>query len=206
MRKLIGLLTLAAFTITSAQGSYNYEYCDLGLNFQFRGAAFIPLKCEQRQIFGRALPAVQFEISGRLCQDLFMCSDQLLLWGNIAWAGKKGKSLCFRYPCKLNLIPLSVGLEYQMSIWNCFDFYFGAGPAVSFIRIKNSDGFCVARNHRTGGGVMTKLGLRYDICHFLIDIFADYYFSSFKHLRNSIQNIDHKFSSFFVGVGLGAHF
>lgn len=209
MRKFIQLLILMAFTTAFAKATCLYKnyYCDYGINIEVRGAAFLPLKCDQRQIFGRALPAFQFEISGAVCSDILTCCDQLLVWGNVAWTGKKGRSLGFGYPSRLNLIPLSAGLEYQINWWECFGFYLGLGPAVSFLRIKNSDGFCIARNCRTGGGVMTKTGFRWTVCnHFLIDVFADYYFSSFKNLSNPIQSINHNFSSFFVGGGIGAHF
>jgi hypothetical protein len=207
MGKIIKTLMLAALATATMNGYINNNRCcDYGLNFEWRGAAFIPLKCEQREIFGRALPAVQFEISGRLCGDVLMCNDEILLFGNVAWTGKKGCSPGFGYPIRLNLIPLTIGLEYQMNVCNWFDFYFGVGGVVSFLRNKTSDGFCCIRNHRTGGGVMTKLGFRYEICHFLIDIFADYYFTNFKHLQNSIVNVNHKFSAFFVGLGLGRHF
>lgn len=207
MGKIIKILMLAALATTALNGRYvDNSCCDYGLYFQWRGAAFIPLNCEQRQIFGRGLGAVQFEIAGRICGDMALCNDALLLFGNVAWTGKKGRSCGFGYPIRLSLVPFTIGLEYQIDICNCFDFYFGVGGVVSWLRAKSSDGFCCVKNRSTGGGVMTKTGFRYEICHFFIDIFADYYFTKFKRLQNSIQNIDRKFSAFFTGVGFGGHF
>ena len=65
------------------------------LGDQARGAAFIPLKHQLREIYGAGWPTVELESSWRLLGNLAKKCDQLLLWENIGWTWKTGESIGF---------------------------------------------------------------------------------------------------------------
>src|SRR5690349_653470 len=54
-------------------------------SFQVRGAAFIPLKKNLRNIYGTGIPTLEVEGSYSLLQDKWTHCDHLLLWGNVGW-------------------------------------------------------------------------------------------------------------------------
>lgn len=171
-------------------------------SLQVRGAAFIPLQEQLRKIYGSALPTVELEGSYSLIK--WSDCNQLLLWGNVGWTFKTGESIGFGYYSRLNLIPISVGVEYQINFWRNFDFYVGLGPTYSFLRIENKDGFDTTHLRRSQFGFTTKTGFRYTFCtNFFFDIFGDYFYTPFREMHDSIQNIDNHFSGFFVGGGFG---
>lgn len=172
---------------------------------QLRGAAFIPITSQLRKIYGTALPTMEVEGSYSLMKDKWTTCDQLLLWGNAGWTSKTGKSIGFGYYSKLNLVPLTLGLEYQINFARAFDFYFGIGPSFSMLRIKNNDGFQTSHFSRNEFGFTTKTGFRYTFCrHFFFDAFADYYYTRFRKMNHDpTQNISGHFSGFFIGGGFG---
>jgi hypothetical protein len=171
--------------------------------FEFRSAAYLPLKSQHRDIYGSALPSIQFQWNYTLCRD-WCCCDELSLYFNVAWVFKSGETKGFGYCSKLDLVPLAFGLEYAITFCCDWDFYIGLAPTYSFLRIRNNDGFDRACHDHGAFGVMTKTGFRYTFssCVFL-DIFADYYYTRFDKMHDSIQNIHRDFSAFFVGAGIG---
>lgn len=164
--------------------------------FQVRGAAFIPLKEDLRDIYGSGIPTLEFEGSYSLLKDKWMQCDQLLLWGNVGWTSGSG------HHTKMNLVPISIGLEYQLHFARYFDFYLGVGPTFSFLRIDNHRG-----SHdfnRNQFGLTTKTGFRATFpTNFFIDVFADYYYTQFKEMHHGSLHIDNHFSAFIVGAGFG---
>jgi hypothetical protein len=173
-------------------------------SLQLRGAAFIPLKQQLRDIYGSGLPTIELEGSWSFLKDAWLSCDQLTLWGNVGWTFKTGETIGSEYYTRLNLIPISIGLEYQINLGKGFDFYFGAGPTYSFLRIENYD--FVDRHHikKNQFGFTTKTGLRYTFfTNYFIDIFADYYYTEFGKMHDSIQSIDNHFSGFIIGGGFG---
>lgn len=173
-----------------------------------RGAAFLPLKHQLREIYGTASPTLELESSYRLTGNLAQKGDQLLLWENIGWTTKTGQSIGFGYYTRMNLIPFSAGLEYEVHCCAGLDFYFGLGATYSLLRIKNYDGFETTHLNREAWGFTTKTGFRYTFCkHFVIDAFGDYYFTRFGEMNHDpIQPINNDFSAFFVGGGIGVKF
>lgn len=171
---------------------------------QARAAAFMPLKHQLRRIYCDGLPTMELQSSYSLMRNLCGRCDQLLLWGNVGWTTKRGHSIGFGYESQLNLIPFSIGLDYQVSCASWCDFYVGAGPTFSLLRIKNFDGFYHKFYNRNAFGVTTKTGFRFTFCtNYFFDIFADYYYTKFRKMHDSIQNVDNNFSGFFVGAGFG---
>jgi len=171
---------------------------------QLRGAAFLPLNDQLHDIYGHALPTIELEGSWSFLKDFWLSCDQLTLWANVGWTFKTGSTEGFGYYTRLNLIPISAGLEYQINLGKGFDFYFGAGPAYSFLRVENYDGFNRFHHKKGQFGFTTKTGFRYTFCtNFFFDVFGDYYFTHFGKMHDSIQTLDNQFSGFFVGGGFG---
>jgi hypothetical protein len=172
---------------------------------QLRGAAFIPFKHQLREIYGDGLPTMEVEGSYCLMKNKWAHCDQLLLWDNVGWTSKAGKSIGFNYYTKLNLIPFSIGLSYQVNFLRYCDFYVGIGPSLSLLRIKNYDGFRTTHFNRNEFGFTTKTGFRFTFCtNFFFDIFGDYFYTKFRKMNHDpIQNIDNHFSGFFIGGGFG---
>lgn len=173
-------------------------------SLQLRGAAFIPLKQQLRDIYGSGLPTIELEGSYSVLKNNSSSCDQLLLWANVGWTFKTGSTIGHGYYTRLNLIPISLGVEYQFYLGKGFDFYLGLGPAYSFLRIKNDDFVDKHYFKKNQFGFKTKTGLRYTFfTNFFMDIFADYYYTQFGKMRDSIQSIDNHFSGFIVGGGFG---
>jgi hypothetical protein len=171
-------------------------------SFQARGAAFLPLTSQIRKIYGSALPTVELETSYQLIQ--WSDCNQLLLWWNVGWTFQTGKSIGFGYPCELDLVPFSLGVTYQYNIVRNIDFYVGIGPTYSLLWIENKTPFQTVHQRRGQFGFTTKTGFRFTFAtNFFFDIFGDYYYTQFKKMNNSIQNINGHFSGFFVGAGFG---
>jgi opacity protein-like surface antigen len=164
--------------------------------FQVRGAAFISLKKGLRQVYGSGIPTLEFEGSYNLLQDKWTKCDQLLLWGNIGWTAGSGRHT------RMDLVPLSLGLEYQIHFAKYFDFYVGIGPTYSFLRINDHHNFHHFNSNRFG--FTSKTGFRATFpTNFFIDVFADYYYTQFRKMHMHSIHIDSKFSAFMVGAGFG---
>ena len=98
---------------------------------QIRGAAFLPLNKKLRDVYGTALPTLEVEGSYSVLKNMW-ATDQLLVWGNVGWTTKTGKTIGFGYYTKLNLIPFTAGLEYQVHIVSGLDFYLGTRRCLQF--------------------------------------------------------------------------
>ncbi len=171
---------------------------------QARGAAFIPLKQQLRSIFGSGEPTMQLESSYAIFKDKWTKCDQLLLWENVSWTSKSGELPAWGYHTKLNLIPISVGLSYQVNIVRNVDFYFGLGPTYSFLRMKIKYPFDNVHIKRSQFGFMTKTGFRFTFAtNYFFDIFGDYYFTEFSKINHYVPRINKVFNGFFVGGGFG---
>ncbi|HEY5235727.1 MAG TPA: hypothetical protein VIJ14_06080, partial [Rhabdochlamydiaceae bacterium] len=169
---------------------------------QARGAAFIPLKHQLREIYGSAIPTVELESSYTMVK--WSDCSQLLLWENVGWSFTTGKSIGFGFPCKMNLVPFSVGVTYQYNILRNIDFYVGIGPSYSLLWIENKTPFETVHMRKGQFGFTTKTGFRFTFAtNFFFDIFGDYYYTPFGKMTNSIQTIDNNWSGFFVGGGFG---
>jgi outer membrane protein len=173
-------------------------------SLQARGAGFMPLEHHFREVYGSGLGTVELEGSYSFLKDAWLSCDQLTVWANVGWTFRTGETEGFEYYTRLNLVPISMGLTYQIYLGAGFDFYFGAGPTYSFLRLQDYDGFNRFHHKRGQFGVTTKTGFRYTFCtNFFIDVFGDYYFTKFRSIHDSVQSFNGRFSGFFVGGGFG---
>ena len=175
--------------------------------FQIRGAAYLSLRKQFRDVYGTASPTLEVEGSYSVWKSATCPQDRLLVWANAGWTPKTGRTQGFGYRTKLDLIPFSIGVEYHVNIMDHFGFYVGIGPSYSLLRVKNSDGFTTTHHNREQFGFTTKTGLRWIFTrHFFLDVFGDYSYTPFRNIHDSIQNLNGNFSAFNVGAGLGVNF
>lgn len=173
---------------------------------QARGGAFFPLTKELSETYGIAWPAAELEISCCL-SNIRHRRNRWLLWGNAGWITKLGTEHHKSRISHLNLYPFSLGLEYQTRFFGCVDFYLGAAPAYSLLRVKNYDCSTMSHLDHNAWGFMTKTGFRINFSrHFFFDLYGDYYYTRFSKLHNSIQSIDSHFKGFIAGGGIGGKF
>ncbi len=181
--------------------------CERDWSFEIRGAAFLPLNSDLSDIYDSGWPTLEFEGTYDITKNVLLCGDDLLAWVNVGWTPECGNTKEWGYQTKLNLVPLSAGLEYAYNIYPCLDVYVGAGVAYSWLMLKNFDGFDTHHRQRSNVGGVAKSGFRYQIWNnFFIDVFADYYYTKFNDLSTDWQSIEGNFSGFFVGGGLGYKF
>ncbi len=185
----------------TAQGRHNTRW-----TLEFRGAAFLPLKDGLTKIYGTALPTLELE--GSCClTNIRKEKNRLVLWGNASWTNKVGDSHHSKDFSRLNLVPFSLGLNYEARISSVFDFYLGAGPAFSLLWLKNYNGLKTTHISREAFGVRSKTGfhITFHRC-FFIDLFADYYYTPFGKMKAAFRTLDGNFSAFIVGGGVGGKF
>jgi hypothetical protein len=171
-------------------------------SLQARGAAYFPLQSQIRDIYGSALPTVELETTYQL-SERSDCNQLLLFW-NVGWTFQTGKTIGFGFHTRLNMIPLSLGVEYQFNICRNFDFYIGAAPTYSFLLVEDKDGFTTNNMYSSQFGATTKTGFRFTLwTNFFFDVFGDFYYTPFGRMRDTMQSFNGNFTGFFVGGGLG---
>ena len=207
MKKFIFLSVLTVLTCPIVLSAKQDGCCicpedELSWSFQARGAAYLPLQSQIRKIYGSALPTVEFETSYLLPE--WWDSNKLLLFWNVGWTFQTGKTIGFGFHSRLNMIPLSLGIEYLANLWRNVDFYLGAAPTYSFLLVEDKDGFTTDNMYSSQFGLMTKTGLRYTFfTNFFFDVFGDFYYTPFGKMRDSMQSFNGNFTGFFVGGGFG---
>jgi hypothetical protein len=79
-----------------------------------------------------------------------------------------------------NWIPISLGLKYSWGMCGLGDIYLGIGGSFSYIRARVRNDFFERKFIKKEFGVVFKSGWRYALFDYLlIDLFADYYITSF---------------------------
>lgn len=157
------------------------------------------------------------------------------LWTNVSWFTKKrpikrdafygpaghyhDSSYC-RYSTnhnkkhrRLYILPLSLGLKYNLCITPCARFYLGAGPSYTFLKIKHPISIFNKYITRQGIGALFKSGFQYDIGEYtFLDLFVDYlyqrfHFSQFdSYIDGYTKRKQMNIGGFKIGIGLGVYF
>ena len=171
-----------------------------------RGGAFFPLTKRLTHVYDVAWPGVELEISCCL-SNIRNRRTRWLLFGNGGWITKVGTAHHSTIVSDLNLAPFTLGLEFQTRLFGCLDFYLGAAPAYSLLRITNYNGITKSHLNHNAFGFMTKTGFRINLSrHFFLDLYGDYYYTRFEKLNNSILSLDNNFQGFIAGGGIGGKF
>lgn len=209
-------ICLALFLFACSLNAYYYD-------FQFRLGAYYPTSHQATKAFKRGVPVYQLEGS-----VMFMNA-----WEWIPWKAWANASLMLGHGfadnlgrTSSNINTISIGLKHSWII-DCFQgaccygngcysggtFYLGAGPSLSWLRIKSHkvipEGFWDGHWHghrkiaKKNFGAVIKSGFQFRLWEcVLVDVFADYSIIAFhyknlskKHLFPRVDAVNkiHKF-------------
>ncbi|MBA3721427.1 MAG: hypothetical protein H0W88_03400 [Parachlamydiaceae bacterium] len=146
--------------------------------FEIRSAAFFHASNRFRDIYENVGVSYQLETSAKFY-------DNIEGWGNLDWYSKKGKSIGFSDPTRVNILNVSFGIKFPYQLTDQFIIYGGFGPSLSRIWLKNKSE-CTHDDSLSKlcvGGVL-KTGIIYSINRYVfIDFFADYLYQPVKFER-----------------------
>lgn len=169
-------------------------FADYQSSVEIRGAAFIPASQRFRNIYGDVGPSYQIEASTKLCN----CLDG---WANIDWFTKNGKSIGCKQSTRINIANLSFGIKYPFCICEKYTAYFGAGPSLGGVWLKN-DSLCTSKHpSKWAFGVVLKSGINYSITQCIyLNVFVDYLFQP-VHFDSNVD-----IGGLKTGLGIGMRF
>lgn len=177
-------LCLTFFLTLTSLNAYYYD-------FQARVGAYYPTSSQSKAAFKRGIPVYEIESSIH-----FMNAWDWIpwkAWANASymtgtgWADNLGRTAS-------NMTTISLGLKHSWML-DCYGgtFYLGAGPSLSWLRIKTHsvlpEGFWNGHWHghrkiaKKNFGAVIKSGFQITYCNVLIDVFADYMILAF-HYKN----------------------
>lgn len=174
------------------------------ITLEAKFAAYFPLEKRTRKVFHRALPNFELEVATTWCD--------WQPWFNVGYIWDNGRSNgCFE-KTRLNVIPLSLGVNYLIPMCNCIDAYIGAGAVYSFLRTRDHSEF-VRRHvtdHAWGGVVKAGFYYNYSECVFF-DGFINYVYTRFNRNHHRDEDLfvvrrEVNFSGLKIGVGVGFKF
>lgn len=163
-------------------------------SLEIRSAVFFHSSHRFREIYGNVGGSYQLEASTKF-------NDCFETWVNFDWFSKHGKSEGFEDSTRVRIANISLGIKFPYQICEQFTAYFGIGPSLSRIWLKN-DGQCShERVSKLAIGGVLKTGVYYFInkCIF-IDVFVDYLYQP-VHFETHID-----IGGFKTGVGVGVKF
>ena len=169
------------------QISLNAYYYD----FQGRVGAYYPTSSQSKAAFKKGIPVYEIETSIHFMQPWEWMPWKA--WANASymtgtgWADHLGRT-------GSNMTTISLGLKHSWML-DCYwgTFYLGAGPSLSWLRIKTHsivpEGFWDGRWHghrkisKKNFGAVIKSGFQMIVYGWLVDVFADYHILAF-HYKN----------------------
>lgn len=181
------------------------EACDNSFSIDANYAAFFPLNSTVKRIYGSALP--QFTVGGNWqwneCWGLWL--DGSYIFGN-------GHSMgCGRSSTHLNLVPLSIGINYFCPVCDSIRLYLGLGGCYSFLRTTDHSPYVHKKTSANNGGAMIKTGVVYDYCKgFLLHGFFNYMYQKMNFPKTKsdpfVYRNDVDLSALQLGIGIGIDF
>lgn len=176
-----------------------------GLSLELGGSAFFPLESIVRDVYGTALPSVDFEAT-------FNVFERTQAWLDISYVSGSGHSLELRNKTNLHMVPISLGARYFFPILCCLDAYVGLGVSYSWLKIHIDSPHFFRNTYKNSVGALVKTGLNYYYGeNVFFDVFFDYLYQQF-HNKHRIDpekvvyrhHID--MSALKLGVGVGYSF
>ncbi|MBI2352736.1 hypothetical protein HYV11_00655 [Candidatus Dependentiae bacterium] len=144
------------------------------LVLEFKMGAFLPTASLYKDIYGAASlfynPECMIQLKDQKPWHLFFSA---------LYTSKRGHSVGYDTPTKIEIIPLGIGLKYAISFYNG-TFYVGLGFQPAYLRTFNSSEFIQQQTAKWGMGGIAKLGYYLDLSqNFSMNLFCDY---SFVHV------------------------
>jgi len=182
-----------------------FDWCS-GWGAEVRVAAFLPTSHRVREIYQKAWPDYQIELSKSVC-------DSIDGWASVNWASSQGhaKGTSPHRETKIHLTSFNFGAKYYFRCTDCFRYYLGTGLAVVNLRLRDKHHYIKDHTDKTRLGVVVKSGVQYFFYNgFFLDGFVDYYYQPFFLSKSSRRNVkSHRYvdlSGFKIGLGLGLIF
>jgi outer membrane protein W len=120
-------------------------------------------------------------------------------WVNANYFVKRGQSLGLHEKTRLQILPLSIGLNVHRCIAEKFTPYIGLGATYTMLKTFDQASSLTKRHHRYRFGGVAKSGILYSVNQeFFFSAFADYYYTK---VSNGHGNID--IGGLRTGLGLG---
>lgn len=171
-------------------------------------AAFFPLNSEVREIYKKVLPDFELEFGAKFCNNW-------QAWFDVGYVFTNGASDGCGNKTHLSLIPLSLGASYRFNLCDCLDFYIGAGPSYSFLRIKDHSEFVHENVSKNAWGAVVRSGVYYYYSECIyFEGFFDYNYVRFDFHNDHDSDTDDLFverrnadlSCLKLGVAVGVTF
>ena len=140
----------------------------LKTDIEFRTAAFFPSSHRFREIYGNAAASYQLETSTQF-------HPYLATWTNVDWVPKSGRSIGLHDYTRVNIVNLGLGLKVPYQVNDKSSVYFGLGPSLGGIWIRNHTHCIKKRASKALFGGVAKAGIHYFFTEsFFVDVFIDY--------------------------------
>lgn len=179
--------------------------CEMGpITLEARFAALFLLDRKTHRNYHKVLPNFELQVATTWCN--------WQPWFNAGYIWDNGRRRdCFP-KSRLQIVPLSLGVNYLFPMCNCIDAYIGVGGVYSFLRTNNHDDFVRRHVNRHAWGATVKAGFYYNYseCVFF-EGFVDYVYARFKHEhhRDDVVFVDRRelnLNAIKLGVGVGFKF
>ena len=169
--------------------------CKPGNTVAIRTGAFFPVDSDFRKIYAHVSEFYELEFSQK-------CNDQFVIWENIDWFSRSGRSIGLHDYTRISIANFSGGIKFNVDITDCFLAYIGIGASIGGLWIKDDLRDSKHKtNHRCIWGGVIKTGVNYYFAqNWFIDLFADYLYEPHRFYRQ----VD--FGGLRIGGGLGYAF
>lgn len=161
--------------------------------FELRTAAFIHARERFRDIYGDVGPSLSLEYSRQ-----FDPSWQFFINHDITYQQRK-KNFCL--DTSLSIFNVSFGFKKLYFINYHTDWYFGFGPSVSWVNLKDATFDCSNRYSRIAYGAVFKLGVHHRFNEkYFSTLFSDFLYQHVRAGRHS------SIGGYKVGIGVGRYY
>ena len=110
---------------------------------------------------------------------------------------------------RIQIVPVTLGLEYVYAFNNVFEAYVGLGPRYFYVNVHNHSPYVRKVDSKSGvGGAFRAGGLINVTKHWVIDFFGDYSLKKmhFTGSNSRVQRHDLYLSGLSLGLGVGYRF
>ncbi|MBA3957428.1 MAG: outer membrane beta-barrel protein [Parachlamydiaceae bacterium] len=159
---------------------------------ELRAGYYYPESSRLRRIYHSGGPEAELEVT-------YKYSDQALVWGNLGYFSRHGRSLEMHEKTYIRIVPFSVGFKYLFCWSECAHPYLGLGGSYTWLHVKNDSDFVQRHISKRGFGFVVKSGIYVSLGDFFADLFLDYYYQKIAlHHHHTLD-----LGGLRSGVGLG---
>jgi opacity protein-like surface antigen len=169
--------------------------------FEARGGYFLPAAKAIRDVYKSGGMEPEIEASARIYKDL-------RAWTNFNAFLRTGHSEGLNSFTSIQIYPLSLGLKYNIKLFNSFNMYLGVGPNFTWVKIHDHSPYVKEYVYKTAWGVVGKSGFIYQfVRNAFFDLFADYSYSKIGAVsKEGVESDSLNVGGLRAGLGLGISF